>query len=377
MSDMTLEQKKKLLGKLVTNTQKKYGGSKHVLSFASDRKDELRYEFIPTPSENVNSALNGGFARGKIIEVAGESGSGKTSFMLETIGLDHKHDPESIWGWLDTEGDFDWDYATQKGIDPDRLMLWEVDDVGAESGLDTLEMLIRSNALKGVVVNSVTGLTPKKELENEMEKQEVALQARMMSKLMRKITAISNRTKTSVVFINQLRTNVGVMYGDPNTTTGGKALGFFATQRINLRKVKVQKEDGITEDDGIKVNVKVAKNRAAYDNPYKATSYTAIFGEGIDKIRELVALAQEFNIATTGSWIYVGTSKEDCMEWNDEKLAFNGKAKFLDYVRNNEDFQDWLLEEIRTKRTHKTLSAEEIETIENEEKALELAFGEE
>lgn len=384
MTGMSLADKKKLLDNLVKKTQKDNGGAKHVLAFASDRVDELKYEFIPTPSENLNMALGngtepGGFTRGKIIEIAGESGSGKTSLALETIGKDHQVDPEAIWGWLDTEGDFDEEYARIKGVDIDRLMLWEVDDVGAEKGLDTLEMLIRSNALKGIVVNSVTGLTPKKELENEMEKAEVAIQARMMSKLMRKITAICNRTKTTVVFINQLRAAVGVMYGNPNTTTGGKALAFFATQRMELRKVKVQKEDGITEDEGIKINVSIRKNRPARDNPYKTTSYTALFGTGIDAVRELAQLVQDAGFATTGSWIYMskeGTASKDHFdEWKGQELKFNGKAKFLDFIRHDEEFQEYIKSLLRGNVKTNILSSEEIAAIEAEEKALESELG--
>ena len=374
MGQMSLAEKKKLLANLVKKTQEKYGGAKHVLSFAKDRVDELRYEFIPTPSENVNAALGGGFARGKIIEIAGENSSGKTSLALETIGLDHQTDPESIWGWLDTEGDFDAEYAKMKGVDLDRLILWEVDDSGAESGLDTLEMLIRSNTLKGVVVNSVTGLVPKRELESEMEKQEVALQARMMSKLMRKITAICNRTKTSVIFINQWRTNVGVMFGDNNETTGGRALKYFSTQRITLRKVKVQKEDGITEDEGIKINVKVTKNRCVYDNPYKTTSYTVIFGQGIDTVRELAQLALDTGVASGSGWIYV-PNKENPMTWNGTELKFQGKTRFLDFIREHPDFQEYLRNEIRGKIQLQSLSEEEIAQIEEEQRQIESEFA--
>lgn len=157
---MTLKEKQAALKNIVKKTQDKNGGQRHVLSFASDRVEDLKHQFIPTTSINVNMALGngtepGGFVRGRISEVAGESSSGKTSLMLETIGLDHQTDPESIWGWLDTEGDWDNDYALQKGIDLNRLVLWEVDDTGAEASLDTLEMMIRSNMMKGVVVNSV------------------------------------------------------------------------------------------------------------------------------------------------------------------------------------------------------------------------------
>lgn len=376
---MSLADKKKLLANLVTKTQKANGGSKHVLAFASDRAEELKYEYIPTPSENLNMAMGsgfapGGFIRGRIAEVAGESSSGKTSLMLETIGLDHKLDPNSIWGWLDTEGDYDAEYAAQKGVDPERIIIWEVDDAGAESGLDTMEMLIRANSLKGIVVNSLSGLTPKKELENNMEKQEVALQARMMSKLMRKIVAISNRTRTSVIFINQFRSAIGVMFGSPDVTTGGRALQFFSTQRIMMRKVKLKAEDGLDESEGIKVSVRIAKNRAAQDNPYKATSFTAIYGRGIDSVRELAQLVQDAGFATSGGWIYMNDtrnpSKETAGDWKGTKLAFNGKAKFLDFIRSDEDFQEHIKQLLRGSVKMKTLTAEEIGAIEAEEAAL-------
>lgn len=372
---MSLKEKQAMLKNIVKKTQEKNGGSKHVLSFAGDRIDELRHEFIPTPSVNINMALGngsapGGFLRGRISEVAGESSSGKTSLMLEVIGLDHKNDPDSVWGWLDTEGDWDSDYAIQKGIDLDRLILWEVDDTGAEKGLDTLEMLIRSHAVKGIVVNSVTGLTPKSELESEMEKASIALQARLMSKLMRKVTAISNRTHTAVIFINQLRTDVGKMFGDPLSSTGGKALQYFASQKLTLRKVKLQKEDGITEEEGIKVNVKIAKNRAARDNPYKATSYTALYGTGIDDVREVAGIAAETGVVDVrGAWTYYPT-KETVAEWNGEKLAFQGKSKFLDFIREHEDFKRHLLDLIDGKAQVGSLPAEEIELLQEQEKQI-------
>lgn len=192
----------------------------------------------------------------------------------------------------------------------------------------------------------------------------------MMSKLMRKIIAVSSRTKTSVIFINQLRVNVGVLYGDPNTTTGGKALSYFATQRINLRKVKVQKEDGITEDEGIKINVKVVKNRCAYDNPYKATSYTAIFGEGIDDTRELAQLIRETDHVTIGgSWIYM-PSKENVETWEGTKLAFNGQASFITFLKDNPTFKERIRSMVQGKAVQ-NLSSDEIAAIEEDEKKLE------
>lgn len=379
---MTLKEKQALLKNIVKKTQEKNGGAKHVLAFAGDRVEEMKHQFIPTPSENINMALGngsdpGGFVRGRISEVAGESSSGKTSLMLETIGKDHQNDPESMWGWLDTEGDWDADYAIQKGIDLSRLVLWEVDDSGAEVGLDTLEMMIRSNAMKGIVINSVTGLTPSSELDSEMGKQSIALQARLMSKLMRKIIAISNRTNTAVIFINQLRTDVGSMFGDPNVTTGGKALQYFASQRITLRKVKLQKEDGITIDEGIKVNVRVSKNRIARDNPYKATSYTALYGYGIDDVREVAQIAIETNtVDKRGSWTYYPT-KENVAEWNGQKLAFNGQGAFIDFIRDNPTFKEHLKNMLHGQAVVGTLPAEEIAAIEAEEQALAAELGSE
>jgi recombination protein RecA len=176
MTELSAEQKKKVLDKLVSSMQKKHGGDKFALSYGKDRKEDMRFQFIPTPSENVNAALGGGFARSRISEVAGEFSSGKTSLLLETIAQDMKEDPTSYWLWLESEGSFDPEYAyDQKGIDPERLLVREVSDNGAEEALDDMEMLIRSNAIKGIVVNSIAALTPKKEFENSVEKQEVAL----------------------------------------------------------------------------------------------------------------------------------------------------------------------------------------------------------
>lgn len=374
-SNMSLSDKKKMLTSLVNATQKKHGGSKHALSFAGDRLEELKYTFIPTTSLNVNNALSGGFARGKSAEVSGENSSGKTSLMLETIGLDHKTNPDSIWGWYDTEGDFDWEYAESKGIDPSRLMLWEMTDIGAEQGLDTLEMLIRSNTLTGIVVNSVAGLTPAKELENEMSKQEVALQARMMSKLLRKITAISNITKTAVIFINQLRTNVGQTHGDTNVSTGGRALTFFCTQRLNLNKVKVKEADGITENEGIKIVVRIRKNRCAHDNPYKVTSFTAIYGEGIDSVREIGQLAIDTGVVEKGgSWIHYPT-KLTAVTIGGVKASFGSMAKFLDEIRNNKELEEALRAELAGKSNAVSMEADEIAAIEQEEKAIKDELG--
>ena len=140
----------------------------------------------------------------------GENSSGKTSLAIETIALDMKNDENAYWGWYETEGSFDLDYAQQfEGFDTDRLIIWHIEDEGAEKGLDFLEAMLRTGQFKGIVINSVAGLTPSREMESEMGKQDIALQARMMSKLMRKVTGVASKNKTCMIFINQFRTNVG------------------------------------------------------------------------------------------------------------------------------------------------------------------------
>jgi recombination protein RecA len=307
----------------------------------------------------------------------GENSSGKTSLAIETIALDMKNDPEAYWGWYETEGSFDLEYAQQfEGFDSERLIIWHIEDEGAEKGLDFLEAMLRTGQFKGIVINSVAGLTPSREMESEMGKQDIALQARMMSKLMRKVTGVASKNKTCMIFINQFRTNVGAMFGDPNVSTGGKALAFYASQRIAMRKVKLEKTDGITEEEGIKVSCRVAKNRVSKGNPYKAAKYTAIFGQGIDIIRGTALTAIENEIVQGANWIYY-PDKDNCATLPDGELAkWNGMGKFVDYLRDNPDFVTQLKLDIENKAKSgsiktEQLTEEEIKAISKIDKDLE------
>jgi recombination protein RecA len=353
---------------------------KEVVNRLGKIKDRFKTEFIPTPSLVMNIALGGGWKKGTISETAGEHQSGKTSFWIQTIALLQKNDPEAICGWLETEGSFDMDYAVNvHGVDPDRLVVWEVTDDGAEKALDILDALIRTGEMKLVVVNSVTGLTPKKEFEGEMADQNVGLQARMMSKLMRKITGIVAKTKTHVAFINQFREKVGVLHGDPRTTTGGRALAFFATQRVDFNKVKIEKSDGFTEEEAIKISFRVRKNRAIYTNPYVKGSFVAVFGKGIDQIGEIAQLAPELGICQkSGAHIYY-PNKENVVTLAGVEAHWGSKAEFMRFLEEHPDVREMffqlIMEAKDAAKVNAALDDSEVAEIEAEAAAAEEAFG--
>jgi recombination protein RecA len=374
--------KKKLLGKVMGDINKKAGRT--VIGTVKDPEiaDLVKIDFLPTPSVEMNVMLNGGFPRGKIIELFGEHASGKTSMAIETMALDMKNDPDSYWGWYETEGSFDIEYARQfDGFDEDRLIIWHIEDEGAEKGLDFLEAMLRTGQFKGIIVNSVAGLTPAKEMESELAKQDIALQARMMSKLMRKITGVASKNKTVMIFINQFRTNVGAMFGDPNVTTGGRALAFYSTQRIGMRKVKLEKSDGISDDEGMKVSARVAKNRVAHGNPYKATKYTALYGEGIDRVRGVALTAVENEIVQGGSWIYYPNKDMMTTLPDGSPAKWNGMGKFVEYLKQHPDFVKLLADQIEAKAKAgsikvDSLDEDEIQAIKDMESKLEDDFEE-
>lgn len=374
MSKMNAADKRKLLNKVMGDINKKAGRT--VIGRTTDPEiaELVRIDFMPTASVEMNLMLGGGFPKGKIIELFGEHASGKTSAAIETMAINMKDDPDSYWGWYETEGSFDIEYAKNfEGFDEDRLIIWHIEDEGAEKGLDFLEAMLRTGQFTGIVINSVAGLTPAREMESEMGKQDIALQARMMSKLMRKVTGVASKNKTTMLFINQFRTNVGAMFGDPNVTTGGRALSFYATQRIGMRKVKLEKSDGITDDEGMKVSCRVAKNRVAHGNPYKACKYTAIYGKGTDRVRGVANMAIEAGVVEQGgSWIYY-PNKAQPATINGQEMRFQGSARFIDFVRDNEEFYLTLKQEIEKRggANFETLSEEEIQAIKDMESDLE------
>ncbi len=317
IDEKKLEEKRKALEQAIQQIEKVHG--KGSIMKLGDGYT-VKVEVIPTGCLALDHALGiGGLPRGRIVEIYGPESSGKTTVSLHVIAEAQKLGGTAAF--IDAEHALDPEYAKKLGVNTEDLYISQPDN--GEQALDIADYLVRSNAVDIIVIDSVAALTPKSEIEGDMEQQNVGVQARLMSKALRKLTAIINKSKTCVIFINQLREKVGVMFGNPETTTGGKALKFYSSVRLDVRKKDAVKDGGVII--GNKTAVKVVKNKLA--PPFRTAEFEIIFGQGISKEGSLVDLAIEKGVfVKSGSWI----------SFNDEKIG-QGREKVIALMKSNPD----------------------------------------
>ncbi len=329
--------KKKALQTALSQIDKNFG--KGTVMRLGDRP-EMNVEAIPTGSLALDAALGiGGVPKGRIIEIYGPESSGKTTLALHILAEAQKRGGEVAF--VDAEHALDPVYAAALGVDIDNLLVSQPDT--GEQALEITDALVRSGAIDAVVVDSVAALVPKQEIEGEMGDTFVGLQARLMSQALRKLAGTIAKTNCVVIFINQLRMKIGVMYGNPETTTGGNALKFYSSVRLDVRKVEAIKEGGNVI--GNKTRVKVVKNKVA--PPFREAIFEIMYGQGISKWGELVDLAVQMDIVQkSGSWFSMG-----------EERIGQGANSVKEYLMNNPEIAEFVEAQVREKLMQATTVA--------------------
>ena len=319
--------KKKALQLVLDKMDKAYG--KGAVMRMGDNAIEDDIPVIPSGSLGLDLALGvGGYPRGRIVEIYGPESSGKTTLALHAIAEAQKQGGTAAF--IDAEHAFDRYYAKNLGIDIEDLIISQPDN--GEQALEIADNLIRSGAIDILVIDSVAALTPKAEIEGEMGDSKMGLQARLMSQALRKLTATVNKTKCTVIFINQLREKIGVMFGNPETTTGGNALKFYASIRLDIRR-STQIKDTNNEASGNRARVKVVKNKVA--PPFRLAEFDIMFGEGISKVGEVLDIGSELGVVKkSGSWY----------SYDDSRLG-QGRDAVKEILKDNPE----LMEEIEAK----------------------------
>lgn len=321
-SNLASGEKLKALQAAMDKIEKSFGKGS-IMKMGDDHVQEV--EVIPTGSIALNAALGvGGYPKGRIIEIYGPESSGKTTLAIHAIAEAQKNG--GIAAFIDAEHAFDRFYAAKLGVDIDNLWISQPDN--GEQALEIAEQLIRSSAIDIIVIDSVAALTPKAEIEGDMGDNRVGLQARLMSQALRKLTSAISKTNTTCIFINQLREKIGVMFGNPETTTGGNALKFYASVRLDIRRA-TQLKDG-EEVIGNQVRVKVVKNKVA--PPFRKAEFDIMFGEGISRSGEIIDLGAELGIIKkSGSWY----------SYNDTKLG-QGRDAAKQCIQDNPELAEEL-----------------------------------
>ncbi len=321
------EEKLKALDAVLAQIEKSYGKGS-IMKLGQDGANDI--EVIPSGCLSLDLALGiGGWPRGRMIEIYGPESSGKTTVALHAVAEAQKLG--GIAAFIDAEHALDPIYAKKLGVNLDELYVSQPDT--GEQALDIVDALVRSSAVDIIVVDSVAALTPKAEIEGDMGDSHVGLQARLMSQALRKLTAIVNKSKTCVIFINQLREKVGVMFGNPEVTPGGKALKFYASIRVDVRKIDTIKDtEGAT---GNRTRAKVVKNKLA--SPFRQAEFDILYGEGVSQEGCVIDLGVQYEIIKkSGAWF----------SYNDNKVA-NGKERMRQFLKDNPELMEEIIAKIR------------------------------